>query len=112
PTGYDPIPEGDHEVFAELEEQLRSDLLVGNLETPLVRELPAKSPVGARFQFGASMEHAQHLVRGGFSVMSLANNHWFDMRVEGVEQTPVILQELGIVALGAARSEPPMFKVE
>jgi hypothetical protein len=112
PTGYDPIPEGDHEVFHEMAEALKSDLLVGNLETPLVRELPETSPIGARFQFGASVELAQHLVRGGFGVMSLANNHWFDMRVEGAEQTPSILRELGIVPLGAARTEPPLFRVE
>ena len=109
-SGYDPIPEGDHEVFDEVAELLRSDLLVGNLETPLVRELPSTSPIGARFQFGASFEHAQHLVRGGFTAMSLANNHWFDMRLEGVEQTPVLLEELGIVPLGAAH-KPPRFEV-
>jgi hypothetical protein len=111
-TGYDPIPEGEHEVFAQMADALRSDLLVGNLETPLVRDLPESSPIGARYQFGASIDLARHLVHGGFGAMSLANNHWFDMRVEGVEQTPIILKELGVVPLGAARSEPPLFAVE
>jgi len=112
PSGYDSIPEGDHEVFGPLHDALASDLLVGNLETPLVRELPVNSPIGSRFRFGASLEQATNLVRGGFSVMSLANNHYYDMRAEGLEQTPLLLRELGIVPIGAARAEAPLFRVE
>lgn len=112
PSGYDPIPEDGHAVFDDMVELLRSDLLVGNLETPLVRDLPASSPIGSRFRFGASPDHARHLADAGFSAMSLANNHWFDMRKEGLEQTPRILEELGITPLGASRSEPPAFRVE
>lgn len=110
--GFDPIVGEGERPFDEIAATMRSDLLVGNLETPLVYELPAKSPIGSRYAFGASKEMAQHLVDGGFHALSLANNHWYDQRVDGLVQSPKILAELGIVALGASRSEPPLFRVE
>jgi poly-gamma-glutamate synthesis protein (capsule biosynthesis protein) len=111
-AGYDPIPGPDDKPFAEIAAQIRSDMLVGNLETPLVRELPDKSPIGAKYRFGASKQMAQHLVDGGFTAVSLANNHAFDQRLDGMVQSPLILRELGIVPLGAARTEEPLFRVE
>jgi hypothetical protein len=102
-SGYDPIPKGEHQPFAAVAELMRADLVVGNLETPLVRTLPAQSPVGARYSFGADAALAQHLVPAGFHALSLANNHAYDMLGPGVEQTPAILAELGIAPLGAAR---------
>jgi len=111
-SGYDPIPEDGFEVFAPTAALLKSDLLVGNLETPLVRDLPDKSPIGSRFAFGASLDHAQHLVKAGFDVMSLANNHYYDQKTEGIEQSPVLLEELGVVPIGGARAEDPLFRIE
>ncbi len=103
--GYDPIPDGEHEPFAEVTELLRSDLVVGNLETPLVRTLPERSPVGARYSFGADVALARHLVPAGFDALSLANNHAYDLLNTGVEETPEILAELGITPLGAVGEE-------
>jgi poly-gamma-glutamate capsule biosynthesis protein CapA/YwtB (metallophosphatase superfamily) len=103
--GYDPIPDGEHEPFAAVTELLRSDLVVGNLETPLVRTLPAASPVGTRYSFGADAALARHLVPAGFHALSLANNHAYDMLATGVEETPAILAELGITPLGAASTD-------
>jgi len=111
-AGYDPIPGPDDKPFAEIFETMRSDLLVGNLETPLVRDLPDKSPIGAKYRFGASKEMARHLVDGGFTAMSLANNHAFDQRAPGMLESPEILKELGIIALGAARTDAPLFRLE
>src|SRR6185503_12209701 len=82
-SGYDPIPEGEHQVFDEIQPDLDADVLVGNLETPIVRDLPTDSPIGSRYRFGASKQHAEHLVKAGFDAMSLANNHWYDQRKEG-----------------------------
>ncbi len=109
---FDAIPGPNDRPFAEIAELMRSDLLVGNLETPLTRDLPEKSPIGAQYRFGASMDMARHLVDGGFTALSLANNHAFDLRVQGMRDSPVILRELGLVPLGAARDEPPIFRVE
>jgi len=109
---FDPIPGPNDHPFADILELMRSDLLVGNLETPLTRDLPLKSPIGARFRFGASKQMAAHLVDGGFAAMSLANNHAFDLRAPGMIDSPEILRELGIIPLGASRPEPPTFRVE
>jgi hypothetical protein len=103
--GYDPIPDGEHEPFAKVTELLRSDLVVGNLETPLVRTLPEQSPVGARYSFGADAALARHLLPAGFHALSLANNHAYDMLAAGVEETPAILAELGITPLGAVSED-------
>ncbi|MDC0722263.1 CapA family protein [Nannocystis bainbridge] len=111
-SAFDPIVGEGERPFDDIFETMKSDLLVGNLETPLVYELPVKSPIGARFAFGASKAMAQHLVDGGFAALSLANNHSFDQRTDGLLQSPKILEELGIVPLGASRSEPPIFRVE
>ncbi len=102
-AGYDPIPDGEHEPFEAVAELLRSDLVVGNLETPLVHALPAQSPVGARYSFGADAALARHLLPAGFDALSLANNHAYDMLAAGVEETPAILEALGITPLGAAK---------
>ena len=109
---FDPIPGPDDHPFADIAETMRSDLLIGNLETPLTYDLPLKSPIGAQFRFGASKQMAAHLVDGGFTALSLANNHAFDLRAQGMIDSPVILRELGLVPLGAARTEPPLFRVE
>lgn len=111
-SGFDPIPEDGHDPFEAVRDQIESDLLVGNLETPLVETLPDTSPIGSRFSFGASRGHAELLVTAGFGAVSLANNHWYDQRGEGVEQSPKILEDLGIAALGRARETDPLFVVE
>lgn len=111
-TGYDPIPDGRFAIFEEIGPLLQADVLIGNLETPLLRELPETSPIGARFQFGAPLEHARLLAEAGFTAMSLANNHWFDLREEGAIATPLLLQELGVVPLGSATMEPPHIRLE
>lgn len=110
--GFDPIPEDGYAVFDDIKSTLEADVLVGNLETPLVRDLPQQSPIGSKFRFGASVEHAKQLVDAGFTAVSLANNHWYDMRLVGVEETPLILEELGVVPLGAATREENVFRVQ
>ena len=109
---FDPILGAGHQPFADIAELMRADIVLGNLETPLTRELPQKSPIGAQFRFGASKDMARHLVDGGFTALSLANNHAFDLRAQGMLDSPVILRELGLIPLGASRTEPPVFRVE
>ena len=98
--------------FAELSTQLASDVLVGNLETPVIEALPHKSPIGAKFRFGAGRSDVKLLVEAGFDVMTLANNHYFDLREDGQVQTPKILSEEGIFPIGASRTEDPLYRVE
>ena len=110
--GFDPIPKGGHEIFAEVRPLLRSDLVVGNLETPLAYTLPEQSPVGTRYSFGADFDLARHLAEGGFDVLSLANNHAYDLKADGVTQTPEILAQLGITAVGATRADAPPLRID
>jgi poly-gamma-glutamate capsule biosynthesis protein CapA/YwtB (metallophosphatase superfamily) len=110
--GFDPIAEDGFEVFGEVTGLLRADLTIGNLETPLVHELPEKSPIVSVARFGASAEMASPLARAGFHAMGVANNHAYDLRRAGLHETPEILAELGIVALGPAHDEPPTVRVQ
>ena len=55
---------------------------------------------------------AKLLADAGFTAVSLANNHAFDMRKTGMVETPAILKEIGVVPLGASVTEPPVFRVE
>jgi hypothetical protein len=98
--------------FAELEVQLRSDVLVGNLETPVIEILPEKSPIGSKHRFGAGRSEVQILADAGFAVLSLANNHYFDLRADGQLQSPKVLTDVGIVPIGASRTEAPLYRVE
>lgn len=98
--------------FAELEAALKSDVLVGNLETPVIEVLPVKSPIGAKYRFGGGRSDVQMLAAAGFHVLSLANNHYFDLREEGQIQTPKILREEGIFPIGSGRTEDPLYRIE
>jgi hypothetical protein len=98
--------------FAELSSQLASDVLVGNLETPVIEVLPQKSPIGSKYRFGAGRSDVAMLAAAGFDVMSLANNHYFDLREDGQVQTPKILADEGILPIGGGRTEEPLYRVE
>lgn len=98
--------------FAELEQQLRSDLLVGNLETPVIDVLPQSSPIGSKYRFGGGRSDVQMLADAHFAVLSLANNHAHDLRVDGQLQSPKVLADAGIFAIGASRTEQPLYRLE
>ena len=94
--------------FAELDVQLRSDVLVGNLETPVIENLPQTSPIGSKFRFGAGRSDVQMLADAGFAVLSLANNHYYDLRADGQLQSPKVLTDVGVLPIGASRTETPL----
>lgn len=88
---------------------LKADLAVVNLETPLLSEPFPKCPWPPRLRFAAGPEAADALVDAGFHVVSLANNHVFDMRNKGVEDTQSILKEKKLIAVGlpVSKGEQP-----
>jgi poly-gamma-glutamate synthesis protein (capsule biosynthesis protein) len=98
--------------FAELDAALRSDLLVGNLETPVIEDLPQSSPIGSKYRFGGDREMVRMLKDAGFGVLSLANNHFYDLREDGQLQSPKILAEEGILPIGVSYPEAPVYRVE
>ena len=107
PAGSDP--------FAQVREQLAADLVVGNLESPVMFELPKRSPSRrAKNRFAGSAVEVEQLADAGFSVVSLANNHFFDLGVTGQREAPQVLAAAGIVAVGASREreDGPAIRVE
>jgi poly-gamma-glutamate capsule biosynthesis protein CapA/YwtB (metallophosphatase superfamily) len=97
--------------FAEIRPALTSDVVVGNLETPVVEQLPEVSPIATPYRFAGSRRMVRDWL-GDFTILSLANNHCFDLGVEGQLQSPKILTEEGIVPIGAARTDEPLHRVE
>ncbi len=97
--------------FAKMGDALEADVVVANLETPVVETLPERSPSHADYRFGASREMASMLRPAGFDVLSLANNHHNDLRGPGHEQSAKILRELGHTPMGEAQAEAPALRV-
>lgn len=95
-----PLAPGDP--FADVAELLRADLVVGNLESPVMHEIPEESPLRYGHRFGASAPAVAGLAAGGFDVMSVANNHANDLGRDGLEETPEVLRAAGITAVGEA----------
>src|SRR5690606_33135405 len=110
--GFDPIVEGAaRHPFDDVRHLLAADVVVGNLETPVVEALSPTSPIGARYRFGGSRAMVRDYL-GDFSVLSLANNHYFDLRAQGQRDTPRILREEGLFPVGGARIDGPLHRVE
>jgi poly-gamma-glutamate capsule biosynthesis protein CapA/YwtB (metallophosphatase superfamily) len=104
-----PLAPGDP--FAAVAELLRADVVVGNLESPVMRQIPTKSPLRYGHRFGASAPAVAALAAGGFHVMSVANNHANDLGREGLEQTPEVLRAHGITPIGEARHDGAPLRV-
>jgi len=68
-----------------------SDLVVGNLEGPIVKNPPYFSDESLKFAFSSEMVKA--LSRANFNLLSLANNHTLNMGRTGLEETKELLRE-------------------
>jgi hypothetical protein len=109
---FDPIIADPHfDPFAEIRPALLADVVVGNLETPIVEQLPERSPIDVKHRFAGSRQMVRDYL-GDFSVLSLANNHYFDLREPGQLQSPAILTAEGRFPIGAARTDEPLHRVE
>lgn len=85
--------------FEKINQALKGiDIVVGNLEGPIVKDPPYFSDDSLKFAF--SSEVINGLVFSNFNLLSLANNHTFDMNEDGFEETKEILQEAGINFVG------------
>ncbi len=108
--GYAPLFADGEDPFAAVAELLRVDAAVANLETPLMHTRPERSPIYIGSRFGADKQAARALV-GRFAALGVANNHALDLLRPGLQQTPEVLQELGLVAVGAAQAEGDPLRV-
>jgi len=110
--GHDPIAPPEFSTFGHVRDLLDADVVVANLETPIVPVLPIRSPVETRSRFGAAAPFAKTLREAGVTVVSLANNHWYDLAEEGQLRTPAILVAEGILPVGASLATGSPFRVE
>lgn len=108
-SAYRPVGE---EPLSTITTLLDADVVMANLETPLVRTLPEARPEEPPNRFGAAADWAAHLAESGVTAVTLANNHAFDQGRAGILETPAILDEAGIQPFGAALVEGPALRVE
>jgi len=81
---------------------LSYDLVVGNLEFPVDPARPP-GPFAGTVRFNGSRENVQALARAGVDLVTTANNHCFDMGLEGVVSTLRVLREEGIESFGTGQ---------
>ena len=88
------LPPAPGRLFAGVDEYLRGDVVLGNLEGTLtargVSKCRARSP--NCFAFRTPPSYARWLKRAGFSVMNLANNHSHDFGPQGFADTVAALR--------------------
>ncbi|MBQ8505861.1 MAG: CapA family protein [Clostridia bacterium] len=82
--------------FRELFES--DDLTIANLEGPLTDATSKRS--GRTFNFRGEAEYAEILSGSGVDVCTLANNHAFDFKQQGFDDTAAALEAAGIGACG------------
>ncbi len=99
-----------HDPLTAMAPQIASDLALANLETTVMDELPAK--LEGNLRFIATPGQVATLPRNGITAVTLANNHANDMDRDGVIATPPRVLELGLIVVGAARHEDPVFRAE
>ena len=110
--GFREIPAEHHNPFEHVNELLDSDFTMVNLETPVMRSPPKKSPYGHRMRFVTTPERVATLKANNIDGVTIANNHAFDMHGPGLKETPVILGELGLEVVGEHDAELPVLRAE
>jgi len=71
-----------------------SDVVIGNLETPLLESWQNRS-------FAGPTQAAQFLNGAGFTIINLANNHIYDYGPEGLHSTLDACNRAGLIPIGA-----------
>lgn len=79
----------------------RGDLVIGNLELPLIDESCSRRATHVPATLTGSVEAAPRLRAAGFHVLGLANNHIMDHGPEGLRATIRAVREQGIETVGA-----------
>lgn len=76
------------------------DLVVGNLESPLVPEARIEPEFEYKTPLRADIRHAARLRQAGFNVFCLSNNHILDYGEFGADSTQALLDEQGLLHFG------------
>ncbi|MFI6261295.1 CapA family protein [Micromonospora sp. NPDC051006] len=90
--------------FDSVEQALKADLVMGNLEEPLTVDT-GTGKCGANstrcFQFRAPPDYAAHLRDAGFDLLNQANNHGYDYGPKGYQNTQKALEKYDLAHTGA-----------
>lgn len=94
---------GINYIFQGVQAELTStDLVVGNLEGPIVSDTPKTLDNSLRFSFNPDI--AEMLSKQHFSAVTLANNHTLDFGTAGFEETCATLSQHNIASFGHPRN--------
>jgi len=97
-------PNNGNDFFAPVEQVLRSDLQMANLEEPLTdvaRSAKCADDLNKTcFAFRSPVSYARVLKDAGFDLVNLANNHTLDFGGAGAEQTKRSLRDAGVAYTG------------
>ena len=96
---------GGRGFFDSVRDDLRSDLVMGNLEQPLTGDTGTSKcgspPRDNCFAFRAPPSYAEHLKDAGFQLLNTANNHSNDYGRQGYRNTVEALEDAGLAHTGA-----------
>jgi poly-gamma-glutamate capsule biosynthesis protein CapA/YwtB (metallophosphatase superfamily) len=91
--------------FDSVRADLKSDLVMGNLEQPLTNDTGASKcgspPRPNCFAFRSPPSYANHLKQAGFELLNTANNHSKDFGTAGYRSTVSALEKAGLQHTGA-----------
>jgi poly-gamma-glutamate capsule biosynthesis protein CapA/YwtB (metallophosphatase superfamily) len=95
-------PDGGRSFFSDVQTDLAGDVVLGNLEGTLSSGGSSKCGPSSTscFAFQTPPSYARWLVRAGFTVMNLANNHAYDFGSEGLQETIDALDRVGLLYTG------------
>jgi Bacterial capsule synthesis protein PGA_cap len=97
-TTYGLPPDGGKTFFDGVDQELRGDVVLGNLEGTLSTGGASKCGPGSTdcYAFRTPPSYAKWLKRAGFTVLNLANNHAYDFGETGFRQTKQALARAGL----------------
>ncbi len=94
--------------FSALADQFAAvDFSFGNLESPISGN---DSIIGKGLVFNAQRKNTVGLVKHKFKIVSLANNHALDQRIDGLRYTQSFLKEKGIEFAGVGENKEEAFR--
>lgn len=98
---------GDKYDFSEMFEKIKklfseSDLILGNLETPITKN--KEKLTNKEFRFSSPIEFAKAVYNVGIKYVSTANNHCLDNGIEGINETIECLNEIGFSHTGTFKN--------
>ena len=105
-------PNGPESLFAQVSDELRGDVVLGNLEQTLTDSGSSKCAKKSTdcFAFRTPPDYAEALAGAGFTVLNLANNHSYDYGQTGMDDTVAALASAKLAHTGLVGDAPRVRK--